>query len=60
MCFFQDFLISFGLNLDILDFAFLRATLKAGSVCCMCRIVMVDSAFERAQPNVCDHVMNEL
>ena len=38
--------------------AFLCGTLKAGSVCSMCHIAMVDSAFERAQPNVYVHVMS--
>ena len=47
------------LNLDFLDFAFLRAILKASSDCSMCRIAMVDSAFERSSPNVFDHVVNE-
>ena len=57
--FFKDLARCVGLKLDFLDFAFLCATLKADPVCYMCRIAMVDSAFERAQPNVYDHVMNE-
>ena len=40
--------IFFGLNLDIFEFSFFSATLKACSVCSMGRIAMVDSAFEKA------------
>ena len=40
--------IFYGLSLDFFDFSFLCATLKACSIFSMCRITMVDSAFERA------------
>ena len=40
--------IFYGLNLDIFDFSFLCATLKACSAFSMGRIIMVDSAFEKA------------
>ena len=43
--------------MDFLDSAFLCATLKVDSARSTCRIAMVDSALERVQSNVYDHVM---
>ena len=43
--------------MDFLDFAFLCATLKVNSARSICRMDMVDSAFERVWSNVYDHGM---
>ena len=51
--------ISYVLTLDIFDFSFLCATLKAFSIFSMRRITMVDSAFERAWSDAYDCVMYE-
>ena len=43
--------------MNFLDFAFVCATLKVDSARSVCRLDMVDSAFERVWSNVYDFIM---